>query len=123
MFFQKSIKKILAERGYKHCISDGEFTRHADHARYVQYTFSKEFIKKDEKVVDIIFLAVDMNNEKLVISFFRENVSVENGILENVNVSIPLVKFSMEEFEKKIDRLLPKKVSFRRQGIGKSASF
>jgi hypothetical protein len=108
MLFQPGMKKILAARGYRHCDSDNEFTRHGDYARNVQYAFSKEFKGAREKVVDIIFLGADMVSEKLVIGFFRENVSIENGILENADTSIPLAKFSMEEFEKQLDKLIPK---------------
>ncbi len=99
---------VLAARGYRHCKSDDEFTRHGDYARYVQYAFSKEFKGAREKVVDIVSIGVDVLNEKLVIGFFRENVSIENGILENSDASIPLSKFSMEEFEKQLDKLIPK---------------
>jgi len=108
MLFQPSMKKVLAARGYRHCKSDDEFTRHGDYARYVQYAFSKEFKGAREKVVDIVSIGVDVLNEKLVIGFFRENVSIENGILENSDASIPLSKFSMEEFEKQLDKLIPK---------------
>jgi len=108
MIFQPSMRKILAARGYHHCKSDDEFTRHGDHARNIQYAFSKEYKGIHEKVVDIIFLGVDVVSEKLVIGFFRENVSIENGILENSDTSIPLSKFSIEEFEKRLDKLIPK---------------
>jgi uncharacterized protein (DUF3084 family) len=108
MLFGQSMKKVLAARGYHHCKSDEEFTRHGDYARNTQYAFSKEFKRGREKVVDIIFLGVDVLNEKLVIGFFRENVSIENGVLENSDTSIPLSKFSVEEFEKRMDRLIPK---------------
>ena len=108
MFFQQSMKKILAERGYTHCVNDEELTQHGDYARNTQYAFSKEFAGPGDKVVDIVFLSADMNAEKLVIGFFRENVSIENGILVNTSASIPLAKFSLEEFEKKLDRLIPK---------------
>jgi hypothetical protein len=108
MLFGQSMKKVLAARGYHHCKSDGEFTRHGDYARNTQYAFSKEFKRGREKVVDIIFLGVDVLNEKLVIGFFRENVSIENGVLENSDMSIPLSKFSVEEFEKRLDKLIPR---------------
>jgi len=108
MLFQPSMKKVLAARGYRHCKSDDEFTRHGDYARYVQYAFSKEFKGAREKVVDIVSIGVDVLNEKLVIGFFRENVSIENGVLENSDASIPLSKFSMEEFEKQLNKLIPK---------------
>lgn len=108
MIFQPSMKKILAERGYHHCKSDEEFTLHGAHARNIQCAFSKEFQGSHEKIVDIIFLGVDVVSEKLVIGFFRENVSIENGIMESSDVSIPLADFSMEEFIKRLDKLIPK---------------
>jgi len=118
MMFQPSMKKILAARGYHHCKSDDEFTRHGDHARNIQYAFSKEFKGSREKVVDIIFLGVDVVSEKLVIGFFRENVSIENGILESSDVGIPLSKFTFEEFEKRLDKLIPKSNPLRRKTDG-----
>lgn len=108
MLFRKSIKKVLAERGYHHNRSDEEFSRHGDYARNIQFAFSKEFKTGREKVVDIIFLSVDIMNEKLVIGFFRENVMVENGIINNSDASLPLSTFSIEAFEKLLDRLIPK---------------
>ncbi len=121
MIFQNSMTKILAARGYRHCESDDEFTRHGDYARNIQYAFSKEFKGPREKIVDIIFLSVDVRSEKLVIGFFRENVSVENDIHENSDVSIPLTKFSLEAFEKQIDRLIPRGSPLTREGsVGES---
>ncbi len=119
MLFQKNIVKILAERGYRHCESDDEFTRHGDYARNIQYAFSKEFKGPREKIVDIIFLSADLRAEKLVIGFFRENVSNENDIHENSDASIPLTKFSLEVFEKKLDRLIPRGSPLSHEGISK----
>lgn len=122
MIFQPSMRKILAAKGYQHCRNDDEFTRHGDHARNIQYAFSKEFRRGQEKIVDIIFLAVDVVSEKLVIGFFRENVSMENGIMENSDVSIPLAKFSLDEFEKQLNKLIPSGNPFR-TGIEGGESF
>jgi hypothetical protein len=108
MLFQPNMKKVLAARGYRHCKSDDELTRHGEYARNIQYTFSKEFKGAHEKVVDIIFISADVLSEKLVISFYRENISIENGVLQNSDASIPLTEFSIEEFEKQLDRLIPK---------------
>ena len=77
---QKTMKKILADRGYNHCTNDEEFSRHGDYTRNIQYAFSKEHSGHGQKVVDIIFLSADMYNERVVIGFFRENVSIENGV-------------------------------------------
>jgi len=66
--------------------------------------------------VDVIFISVDMHSEKMIIGFFRENVLIGNGILVNGDTSIPLIKFSMAEFEKQIDRLIPKGMPLRKSG-------
>lgn len=113
MLFGQSMKKSLLARGYRHCSSDDDLSCHGDYARNIQYVYSKEFKTSREKVVDLVFLAVDVLNEKLIIGFFRENVSIENGILESSDVSIPLSQFSIEEFEKKLDRLIPKRNPLR----------
>lgn len=115
MLFKTSMKKILAARGYSHCKSDEEFTRHGDYARNIQYAFSKEFKTPEGKVVDILFIGADVLNERLVIGFFRENVSIENGVMEKSDVSIPLSAFSTAEFEKQLDRLIPDGDPLRKQ--------
>lgn len=115
MLFRRSMRKVLAARGYHHCKSDEEFTRHGDYARNIQYAFSKEHKRGHEEIVDLIFLSADMVNEKLVIGFYRENISIEKGIMENSDVGIPLAKFSIEEFEKQLDRIIPKHDPLRRR--------
>lgn len=109
MFLKRSIKKMLAERGYKHWVGDDEFTCHGVYARNIQYAFSKEFVSPGGKVVDIFFLAVDVRDEKMVLGFLREDLAIEKGVMENSSLSIPLAKFSLEEFEKQLNRLIPKK--------------
>jgi hypothetical protein len=115
MLFQSSMSKVLAARGYQHCKRDEEFTRHGDYARHVQYAFSKEFKGPSEKIVDIIFLSADLHNEKVVIGFFRENISITNGVIVNTDISIPLAKFTLEEFEKQLDRIIPRGLPFRKK--------
>lgn len=110
MLFKKTMKKALAERGYKHCADDDNLSLHGEYARNTQYSFSKEIMCGHDKVVDIIFLSADMHAESIVIGFFRENVSIENGMIEDGKISIPLAKFSIEEFEKQLDKLIPKKL-------------
>lgn len=116
--FRKTIKKALAERGYQHCGSDENFSIHGEYARNIQYAFSKEIAAGSERVVDVVFLAADLYDEKLVVGFVRENLSMQNGILENSSISIPLAKFSIAEFEKQLDRLIPEKIPGRQQPSG-----
>ena len=107
---KKTIKKVLAERGYKHAWRDDEFSLHGDYARNMQYAFSKQHTVGNETVTDIIFLSADLHDEKIVIGFYRENMTITNGVIENTNVAIPLAKYSIEEVEKQVDRLIPKRL-------------
>ena len=116
IFFGNRIKRLLAKRGYFHVDSDNEFTRHGEYARNIQYVFSKEFRNSHTKVIDLIFLGVDVLEEKMVIGFFRENVSIQNGVLFDLNASIELNKFSIEEFEKTLDQLILQKVEIGSDG-------
>jgi hypothetical protein len=109
------MKKVLIKRGFRHCPSDNEFTRHGDYARNTQYVYSREFKGGRENVVDLLYLSADLLAERLVIGFFRENVSIENGVLENADTSIPLAGFSVEAFEKALSRLIPRGVPLRKQ--------
>ena len=70
--------------------------------------------------VDIVFLGVDVLAERLVITLFRENVSIENGVLIHADVSIPLSKFSADEFKKALDRLIPAGDPFREGTRGRT---
>lgn len=121
MLIRDSIKKTLAARGYRHCASDSEFTRHGDYARNIQYVYSKEFRNGREKVIDLIYLSADLLAEKLVIGFFRENVSIENGVLENADTGIPLFNLSSEAVEQALDRLIPKGVPLRKNADKKDS--
>ncbi len=118
MFFQKTMKKVLAERGYRHCAGDDSFSLHGEYARNLQYAFSKEVTAQGSKVVDLVFLAADLRDEKIVVGFVRENLSMPNGVIENTNISIPLSKFSIAEFEKQLDRLIPKNSPVPQQESG-----
>lgn len=108
MLFRKSMKKILAERGYKHCLTDDDVSMHGEFTRNIQYAFSKEHHGFGEKVVDLIYLSADMNRELIVIGLYRENVNIEKGVLANQATTIPISKFTLDEFEKQLDRLIPK---------------
>lgn len=119
--FKKTIKKVLAERGYKHMPRDDQFSQHGDYAHNMQYAFSKEHVAGHQKVVDIIFLSTDMHEEKMVIAFFRENLSMTNGVIENTSVTIPLSKYSIQEFEKQADRLIPKRLPVEKLPSGRDS--
>ena len=119
MFLKKTMKRVRAERGYKHCAGDDNLSLHGEYARNMQYAFSKEIMSGHDKVVDIVVLAADMLAENFVVGFFRENVSVKDGVIEDGSIKIPLAKFSIEEFEKQLDRLIPKKLPAAQDVPGK----
>ena len=107
MLFKKSIKKVLSERGYSHELKDDALTLHGEYARHIQYAFSREFSGPAGRVIDLVFLSADMRDERIVVGFFRENVTVENGVLIDITTSIPLLKFSLDALEKELDRIIP----------------
>ena len=123
MFSRKSIKKSLKARGYKHCSRDDAFSQHGDYARHLQYVYSKEFVGPDIKIVDLIFLSADFYEERIVIGFVRENVAIEDGVVQNSTVGIPLAKYSMDEFEKQLDRIIPKGDPLRRAAVAARQEF
>lgn len=120
-FFKKTMKKVLSARGYKHMPSDDEFSQHGDYARNIQYAFSKEHTAGAEKVVDIVFLGADMHDEKVIVGFYRENLTRTNGVIENTSVAIPFSKYSIQEFEKQLDRMIPKKLPVEKHPSGKQS--
>ncbi|MBN2686331.1 MAG: hypothetical protein JXR40_13705 [Pontiellaceae bacterium] len=101
------IKSLVSQRGYKHRRDEDGFTVSGDYAGNLQYVYSKESMTRDGLVVDLLYFAVDILNEKLVVGLFRENPAVENGVLENVSRSIRLTDFSMENLEQLLDKLIP----------------
>ena len=107
MLFSKSIKKVLSDRGYQHAAKDDMLSLHGEYARNIQYAFSKEFSGQAGRVIDLVFLSADMRDERVVVGFFRENVTVESGVMMNITTSIPLLKFSLDALEKELDRIIP----------------
>ena len=100
------IKAAMKQRGYHHRRSDEDFSIRGEYTRNLQYVYSKEFDTPLGVVVDLIYFAVDVLDEKLVIGIFRENPTIENGIHLNASRSIPLKKFSTETLEKLLDKLI-----------------
>ena len=101
------IKSIVEKRGYKHTRAEDQFSLAGDYAGNLQYVYSKQRTIPAGVVVDLLYFAVDILTEKLVIGFYRENPEVENGVYENASTSIRLVDFSIENLEKALDRLIP----------------
>jgi hypothetical protein len=101
------IKQQMTGRGYVHSRSDDEFTVGGEYARNLQYVYSQAFPTSAGTVVDLVYFAVDILAEALVIGLYRENVDIDNGVLENNSRSILLSKLDETSLEKELDRLLP----------------
>lgn len=100
------IKAIMARRGFKHRRSEDQFSVRGEYARHLQYVYSKEYSTRGGLVVDLVYFAVDILNEKLVIGLYRENPDIENGIYVNASRAIDLRKFSVEAVEGELDKLI-----------------
>lgn len=101
------INSLMSQRGFKHSRDDEAFTMSGEYARNLQYVYSKEQMTRDGLVVDLLYFAVDILGEKLVVGLFRENPTVENGTIQNQSRSIRLTEFSKENLEELLDNLIP----------------
>ena len=100
------IKAVMGKRGFKHRRSEDQFTVRGEYARNLQYVYSKEYRTDNGVVVDLLYFSVDILSEKLVIGIYRENPSIENGILTNTSRSLNLSKFTEENLESELSRMI-----------------
>ena len=96
----------MTRRGYKHQRSDAQFSIRGEYAHNLQYVYSRECPTRDGTVVDLVYFAVDILKENLVIGLYRENTEIENGLYLNVMRTMSLDKFTRENLESELDRLI-----------------
>lgn len=101
------IKSAMEGRGFKHRRTEDQFTIRGEYARNLQYVYSKEYQTPDGLVIDLVYFAVDLLGEKLVMGFYRENPQIENGVYANTSRSLSLLKFSKENVDMELDKLIP----------------
>lgn len=100
------IKTEMAKRGFKHRRTEDQFTVRGEYARNLQYVYSKEYRTDSGLVIDLLYFSVDVLSEKLVIGIYRENPSIENGVLFNTSRSINLSKFTQETLESELNKMI-----------------
>lgn len=101
------IKAAMNKRGFKHRRDEDQFSVRGEYARNLQYVYSREYRPDHaEVIVDLVYFSVDILDEKLVIGLYRENPMMENGVLINETRSVDLKKFTKENVEREIDRLI-----------------
>lgn len=100
------IKTALTKRGFKHRRTEDQLTIRGEYARNLQYVYSKEYQTKSGLVVDLVYICADVLGEKLVIGLYRENPTIENGIYVNASRAIDLQKFTAENVNKELDKLI-----------------
>jgi hypothetical protein len=100
------IRSAMAKRGFRHRRTEDQFTIRGEYARNVQLVYSKEYTTQAGQVVDLVYFAADMLDEKLVIGLYRENTNIENGVYFNASRSIALGRFSAEAIAKELDKLI-----------------
>jgi len=103
----KVIKAAMAKRGYRHRRAEDQFAIRGEYARNLQFVYSKEIPTKSGLVVDLVYFAVDILDEKLVIGLYRENPEIENGVYVNASRAVSLLKFNAEEIGAALDKLIP----------------
>ncbi len=100
------IKSAMAKRGFKHRRTEDQFSIRGEYARNLQFVYSRNKSTKAGLIVDLVYFAVDVVSEKLVIGLYRENPDIENGVYINSTRSLDLKKFNDEEFNRVLDKLV-----------------
>ena len=107
------IKAAMNRRGYKHRGTEDQLTIRGEYARNLQYVYSKETMTSGGVVVDLLYFAVDVLAERLVIGLYRENSKKskqtkksEDSVYENTARSISLEKLNRERLDKELDKLI-----------------
>jgi len=101
------IRTAMTKRGYKHRRTDDQFSIRGEYTRNLQFVYSKESPTPAGRVVDLVYFAADVLNEKLVIGLYRENPNLENGVYINASRTIDLDKFNAESLGRVLDQLVP----------------
>ena len=100
------IKSAMSKRGFKHRRSEGHFSVHGEYARNMQFVYSKEYPTQNGLVVDLVYFAVDVLAEKLVMGLYRENPEIEHGTYDNSTRALSLKKFDAKHVEQELDKLI-----------------
>jgi hypothetical protein len=107
------IKAAMNRRGYKHRATEDQLTIRGEYARNLQYVYSKETMTSDGVVVDLVYFAVDVLAERLVIGLYRENskkskkaAKKEDSVYANAARSIGLSKLTREKLDRELDKLI-----------------
>ena len=100
------ISTAMHRRGYKHRRTDEEFSIRGEYTRNLQFVYSKDRVTQAGKVVDLVYFAADLLNEKLVIGLYRENPAMENGVYINASRTLDLEKFNAKELDRVLDQLV-----------------
>lgn len=100
------IRSHMNRRGFKHRRSEDIFEIRGQYARNLQYVYAKEYKTRSGTIVDLVYFAVDIFNEKLVVGLYRENAEIENGVYLNASRSLTLRKFNDEALRRELDKLI-----------------
>lgn len=100
------IKTTMFKRGFKHRRSEDQFSIRGEYARNLQYVYSREYKTQGGRVIDLVYFAVDMLAEKLVMGLYRENPQIENGVYINTSRALDFQKFTIENVDKELDKLI-----------------
>ncbi len=100
------IKTAMDRRGFRHRRTEDQFSVRGEYARNLQYVYSRETHTRDGCIIDLVYFAVDVQGEKLVIGLYRENPEIENGVYVNASRALSLTKFTSENVEWELDKLI-----------------
>ena len=110
------LKSAIAKRGFTHRRTEDQFSIRGQYARNLQHVYSKQYKTSAGRVVDLLYVAVDVVSEKLVLGLYRENPDIENGVYLNSSRVVDLRKFNADHINRELDKLItPVKDKFKKE--------
>ncbi len=106
MFRKSVIIKVAERHGFSLSRDCEKLCLHGDYARNIQLVFSKDSIHNGHKMINRIYVGVNLYREKLVIGLLREYTNLTNGIVVNTSKSISFSQYNEENIEKMLKKLL-----------------
>ena len=105
--FRKSLIIRVAERhGFSLSRDCEKLCLHGDYARNIQLVFSKNSMHNGHKMINRVYVGVNLYREKLVMGLLREYTNVRNGTVVNASKSISFSQYNEENIEEMLKKLL-----------------
>ena len=95
-----NINKFIQKYNFKRIKKYDEHIIDGYYAKNLQIVFVRNKRKDNLRLIELIFLGIDLHKEALILGFILKNDAVKDGVISNKSFSIPLFNISKESFEK-----------------------